>query len=149
MRTSMRFAALTVLAAYVRANPQSWLGGAHGRCGQLISEGGQSGMGGKGYQNVVQKDETIELVDGVATFAMPSSTWLATATNGTFGGSGSSANGCDQFRYDHMGSGGGTVTWTPTSGSFSGSASVQIGYASGYVKVSYYTVTVSGAADPS
>ena len=146
MRTSP-VAALTVLAAYVRAYPKLWLTRArHGSCGQLISQGGQSGMGGLGYTYVDEKEETIMLVDGVATFITPSGNWLATATSGTFGGSGSSANGCDQFRF--AGSGGTTVTWTPSSGSFSGSASLEIGHASGYATVSYYTVTVSGAADP-
>ena len=108
-------------------------------------------MSNLGYQWVAEKDETIMLVDGVATFVTPSGSttnWLATATSGTFGGSGSSANGCDQFRY--AGSGGTTVTWTPSSGSFSsGSASLEIGYASGYATVTYYIVTVIGPADPS
>ena len=70
MRTSP-VAALAVLAAYVRAYPRSWLSPArHGSCGQLISQGGQSGMGNNGY--IAQKEETIMLVDGVATFVAPS-----------------------------------------------------------------------------
>ena len=104
-------------------------------------------MGGNGYMYVAEKEETIMLVDGVATFVTPSNSWVATATSGTFGGAGSTANGCDQFRYSS--SGGSTVTWTPSSGSFSGTASLQIGYASGDTVVRYYTVTVSGPADPS
>ena len=98
MRTSP-VAALAVLAAYVRAYPFLWLSPArHGSCGQLISQGGQSGMGGNGYMYVAEKEETIMLVDGVATFVTPSGDWIATATSGTLGGAGFTASGCDQFR---------------------------------------------------
>ena len=43
-------------------------------------------MGNNGYMYVAEKEETIMLVDGVATFVAPSNNWIATATSGTFGG---------------------------------------------------------------
>ena len=152
MRSALRLAA-AVLAAYVRAWPQRWLTHeGHGSCGQHISEANQRGMGGHGYQYISENDDTLVLVDGVATFVTPPDNhWLATATSGTFGGGGSSAAApsasaeCGQFRY---GSTSETVTWTP-SGTFSGTTSLQIGYAVGFSTVNYYKVTVSSGADPS
>ena len=110
-------------------------------------------MGPHGYQHIPENDDTLVLVDGVATFVTPSGNqWFATATSGTFGGGGSSAKPppaatsaeCEQFRYGP--SGGTTVTWTP-SGTFSGTASLQIGHVAGFAKVNYYKVTVSSGAD--
>ena len=110
-------------------------------------------MGTHGYQHIPENDDTLVLVDGVATFFTPAGNqWFATATSGTFGGGGSSAKPppaatsaeCEQFR--HGSAGGTTVTWTP-SGTFSGTASLHIGYATGFATVNYYKVTVSSGAD--
>ena len=139
----------------VRAYPQNWLthegtdgygSGEDGSCGLLISEAGQTGMGTHGYTYISENDDTLVLTGGVATFDTPSGNyWFATATSGVFGGAGSSATApsesveCGQFRYgDYANT---TVTWTAPV-NFSGTASLQVGYAAGYATVNYYHLTV-------
>ena len=154
MRSSAPRLAAVVLAACVRAFPERWLthesGATDGSCGELISEAGQSGMGTLGYTHIGEKDDTVMLSGGVATFVTPpGNQWFATATSGTFGGNGSASSfasvECGQFRYGALG--GTTVTWTP-SGTLSGTASLQIGYTAGYATVNYYELTVSSTPVP-
>ena len=140
----------------VRAYPQRWLthegtdgygSGEDGSCGLLISEAGQTGMGTHGYTYISENDDTLVLTGGVATFDTPSgNSWFATATSGVFGGAGSSATApsdsveCGQFRYGDYAMNT-TVTWTAPV-NFSGTASLQVGYATGYATVNYYHLTV-------